>query len=226
MSDNTDNTDNTDNVYVPLSFFTGSEDSNSCDFSGMDNDTLQTVLNIATVGGRVSVEYGGTNLELIEKCTAEMEKRKKEGWEKPRKKDVEIKSYTGYLGGGLNIMRILFSEAAREAEKVSCRPGCYGARQKFEETLDKMFSCDFESDNEEDEEDGKDSNVVVEKPNVEKEDLDADRVTDSGEIDASGNKTHIYEFALRPQGSESQKDQIAKLHKPFKKNNKLFKKNK
>ena len=213
----TDNTDNTDNVYVPLSFFTGSEDSDSCDFSGMDNDTLQTLLNIATIG-RVSVEYG-TNLELIEKCTAEMEKRKKEGWEKPRKKDVEIKSYTGYLGGGLNIMRILFSEAAREAEKVSCRPGCYGARQKFEETLDKMFSCDFESDNEEDEEDGKDSNVVVEK-----EDLDADRVTDSGEIDASGNKTHIYSFALRPQGSVSQKDQIAKLHKPFKKNKKPFKK--
>ena len=219
-----DNTDNTDKVYIPLSFFTGSEDSGSCDFSGMDNDTLQTLLNIATIG-RVSVEYG-TNLELIEKCTAEMEKRKKEGWEKPRKKDVEIKSYTGYAGGGLNIMRILFSEAAREAEKVSCRPGCYGAKQKFEEILDKMFTCDFESDNEEDEEDGKDINVVVEKPNVEKEDLDADRVTDSGEIDASGNKTHIYEFALRPQGSESQKDQIAKLHKPFKKNNKLFKKNK
>ena len=178
-----DNTDNTDNVYIPLSFFTGSEDSGSCDFSGMDNDTLQTLLNIATIG-RVSVEYG-TNLELIEKCTAEMEKRKKEGWEKPRKKDVEIKSYTGYAAANYNIMRIFFSEAAREAEKVSCRPGCYGARQKFEETLDKMFSCDFESDNEED---GKDINVVVEKPNDEKEDLDADRVTDSGEIDASGIK--------------------------------------
>ena len=128
------------------------------------------------------------------------------------------------------IMRILSNAAAREAEKVSCRPGCYGAKQKFEETLDEMLSCDFKSDNEEDdvdnknndnekkEEEDEDINVVVEKTNDEKVDLDEDRVTDSGEIDASGNKIHTYSFALRPQGSESQKDQIAKLHKPFKKN--------
>ena len=193
-----DNTDNTDNVSVPCSQIRMPWELHS------------------------EEEEDGTKFESMEEAIKDWEKRSEE---RDKRRRQEINTYASTY----RIIRILCNAAERKAEKESCRPGCYGAKQKFEETLDEMLSCDFKSDNEEDgkdDEDGKDSNVVVEKPNVEKEDLDADRVTDSGEIDASGNKTHIYEFALRPQGSESQKDQIAKLHKPFKKNNKLFKKNK
>jgi hypothetical protein len=200
MSDNTDNTDNTDNVSAPLSFFI--------------NDTTDKALPVYpwSIFPDDEEEEDGTKLDPFDR-SEERDKRRRE----------EINMYAS----NYRIMRILCNAAERKAEKESCRPGCYGAKQKFEETLDEMLSCDFKSDNEEDEEDeedGEDINVVVEKPNDEKVDWDADRVTDSGEIDASGNKTHIYSFALRPQGSVSQKDQIAKLHKPFKKNNKLFKK--
>ena len=45
------------------------------------------------------------------------------------------------------ILRSLNNIAIREAEKVSCRPGCYGAKQKYEETWDKLLSTEsFDSD--------------------------------------------------------------------------------
>jgi len=207
-----DNTDNTDNVSVPLSFFI--------------NDTTDKALPVypLSIFPDDEEEEDGTKFESMEEAIKDWEKRSEE---RDKRRRQEINTYASTY----RIIRILCDAAERKAEKESCRPGCYGAKQKFEETLDNMFSCDFKSDNEEDEEDSENSedgkdciNVVVEKPNIEKEDLDADRVTDSGEIDASGNKIHVYSFALRPQGSVSQKDQIAKLHKPFKKNKKPFKK--
>jgi hypothetical protein len=206
MSDNTDNTDNTDKASIP-----GRSEVRE------DGTIIEPIPSYI----RDYIRPGfGCDFSRIDKLTVEIKNRR-------IKSDAEIKMYAA----NYRIMRILCDAAERKAEKESCRPGCYGAKQKFEETLDNMFSCDFKSDNEEDEEDSENSedgkdciNVVVEKPNIEKEDLDADRVTDSGEIDASGNKIHVYSFALRPQGSVSQKDQIAKLHKPFKKNKKPFKK--
>tara|TARA_B100000902_G_scaffold281728_1_gene267663 strand:- start:435 stop:803 length:369 start_codon:yes stop_codon:yes gene_type:complete len=113
-----------------------------------------------------NTEYVSKIGQLIRDSLEEWEKIKKEACEKPRKIEPSIECYAS----NYRIMRILCNAAERKAEKESCRPGCYGAKQKFEETLDEMLSCDFKSDNEEDEEDGKDSNVVVEKPNDEKVD--------------------------------------------------------
>ncbi len=187
MSDNTDNTDNTDNVSAPLSFFI--------------NDTTDKALPVYpwSIFPDDEEEEDGTKLDPFDRGI-QLEEWEKRSEERDKRRREEINMYAS----NYRIMRILCNAAERKAEKESCRPGCYGAKQKFEETLDEMLSCDFKSDNEEDEEDeedGEDINVVVEKPNDEKVDWDADRVTDSGEI-----------------------DQIAKLHKPFKKNNKLFKK--
>jgi len=213
-------------------------------------------------------EEDGTKFESMEEALEEWEKGSEERDKRLREQTNRYESFAGHL----RIMRILCDAAERKAEKVSCRPGCYGAKQKFEETLDEMCSCDFKSDNEEDDDDNKNNDnlcglcgkqtllkcgkclttyycskdhqkedwinhkkkcsrikpiIETEKKDeeededinvvVEKVDLDEDRVTDSGEIDASGNKIHVYSFALSPQGSESQKDKIAKLHKPFKK---------
>ena len=38
-----------------------------------------------------------------------------------------------------NIFNILSGAAMKEAEKVSCRPGCKGAQQVYHDTLTKMF---------------------------------------------------------------------------------------
>ena len=110
-----------------------------------------------------NTEYVSKIGQLIRDSLEEWEKRKKEACEKPREIEPSIECYAS----NYRIMRILCNAAERKAEKESCRPGCYGAKQKLAETLDEMLSCDFKSDNEED---GKDSNVVVEKPNDEKVD--------------------------------------------------------
>ena len=82
-------------------------------------------------------------LEIINIWLEENERERERERVREQQKEAECEAKWGHY----TILRILNNIANREAEKVSCRPGCYGAKQKYEETWDKLLSTEsFDSD--------------------------------------------------------------------------------